>query len=116
MANTAVTFLADAARASSGNSDSQAVLTYRSGFFELRISNVSGTLPTLDVVIQTSQDNSNWATLYTFVQQNDEATVLYGVPNDTEWGFGTYLRINYTIGGSDTPTFTFSVIASMKEV
>lgn len=116
MANTSVEFLAESARASSGNSVSQAVLTYRSGFFELRISNVSGTLPTLDVVIQTSQDNTNWATLYTFTRQNAAATVLYGVPNDTEWGFGTYLRINYTIGGTDTPTFTFSVIASMKEV
>lgn len=116
MANTSVTFLTDAARASSGSSDSQATLSYRSGFFELRISNVSGTLPTLDVVIQTSQDNTNWKDLYAFDRQEVVATVLYGVPNDTEWGFGNYLRINYTIGGSATPTFTFSVIASMKEV
>lgn len=112
MANTSVSFLAEAARTSSDNSVSQAVLTYRSGFFELRISNVSGTNPTLDVKLQTSQDNTNWADLYTFETQMVVATVHH----QSTFGFGNYLRINYTIGGTDTPTFTFSVIASMREV
>lgn len=115
MANTTLEFLSLASRTASDASASQGGTNYRSAVFELRISNVSGTLPTLNVTIQHSQDGSNWSDLYSFAEQIAIATVWYGVPNDTEWGFGRYLRINYTLGGT-TPNFTFSVIASMREV
>jgi hypothetical protein len=64
----------------------------------------SGTLPTLDVVVQHSPDGTTWADLAAFAQKT-------GVAN--EWKvFGPchrFVRPKWTIGGT-SPAFQFSVL------
>ena len=73
------------------------------------LATVSGTLPTLDVVVASSATDS-WpgTTRITFSEKtalgSEFATPVAGAITDTWW------RVQYTIGGSDTPTFPFVVI------
>jgi hypothetical protein len=76
----------------------------------LHVITVSGTSPTLDVIVQ-SDDNSGFTTptsRITFSQATAAANrqqflSTAGAIADTHW------RVSYTIGGSDTPTFAFAV-------
>jgi hypothetical protein len=76
----------------------------------LHVITVSGTSPTLDVIVQ-SDDNSGFTTptsRITFSQATAAAnrqqfSSVAGAIADTHW------RVSYTIGGSDTPTFAFAV-------
>jgi hypothetical protein len=74
----------------------------------LHVTDVDGTLPTLDVKIQHSVDNSTWVDLATFTQvttpNSYERVAVTGTVN-------RYLRVNFTIGGT-TPEFTFHVAAA----
>jgi hypothetical protein len=89
-------------------------LNFNEACIEMNITNVSGTLPTLDMVIQHSHDNVNWSTLYTFSQKTATGNNVRYIPDGTVYGFLRYLRGSYTIGGT-TPNFTFSLNIVAKE-
>lgn len=62
----------------------------------------SGTDPTLDVVVQTSVDGSTWYSAGAFTQFTNTGSQRKTFVLDR------YVRLQWTIGGTDTPTFTFS--------
>jgi hypothetical protein len=69
----------------------------------LDVTAASGTTPTLDVSIQTSDDNSTWRTLASFSQKTTVSNQHLSVS-----GLDRYLRFSWVIAGT-TPSFTFSV-------
>lgn len=71
----------------------------------LNVTAVSGTSPTLDVVVEDSPDGVTWVTLATFPQKVAVGTDVVRVNR-----LGRYLRAKATIGGT-TPSFTFDVRA-----
>jgi hypothetical protein len=77
----------------------------------LDVTAVSGTNPTLDIDIEAKDPVSGKVfALKSFAQATGVTTeaVWLGLPADTV--FPTpYMRANVTIGGTDTPTFTFSL-------
>ena len=98
-------YLSSAARTSSGQSNGHNVAGFIEGRFLINVTAVSGTDPTLDCLAQFSWDNS------TYYDTDESATQItatgeYSIPVTN---FGKYLRFDYTIGGTDTPTFTFTV-------
>lgn len=78
------------------------------GYAALHVVTVSGTNPTLDLIIQ-SDDNTNFTsatTRITFTQAaaaTSEWKTVAGAVTDDYW------RAYYTIGGTDTPTFSIIV-------
>ena len=75
----------------------------------LSVSAVSGTTPTLDLTIQTSHDNTNWVTVFTFTQVTS-ATTLYAVPTTFNTPFLKYARAVGTVAGT-TPSFAITSCA-----
>lgn len=74
---------------------------------------VSGTNPTLDVKIQESSDDAvgdAWSDEITFTQLTAVGKERLTTASGTE----RYLRLTWTIGGTDTPTFTFVVAAARR--
>lgn len=70
----------------------------------LDVTVVSGTTPTLDVVIQTSPDNSAWTTAFNgFGQVSAVGSQYREIPCA-----GRYIRAVCTIGGTN-PSFTMSL-------
>ena len=61
---------------------------------------------TLDIIIETSDDNSNYYTHTTMSQITATGKVRQAITN-----FGKYVRINYTVGGT---SFTFAVVGVFK--
>ena len=82
---------------------------YTEAIVVVDVTAVSGTSPTLDITVQTSADNSIWATLTTFTQITSVSTNIKFISN-----IGKYVRVKYTIGGSSTPTFTMTSKISVK--
>lgn len=75
----------------------------------LDVSAVSGTDPTLDVILQTTADGTNYYTAGSYTQSTatgTEAKVFTGLGSSSRW--------RWTIGGTDTPTFTFSIAATFE--
>ena len=77
---------------------------------QLDVTAASGTNETLDVLIQESMDDSTWYTLETYTQ----ATGVTNAIKKTTVDVMRYIRAKWTIGGTDTPTFTFSVILDYR--
>lgn len=77
---------------------------------QLNVSAVSGTTPTLDVVIEDTLDGSNWNAVGTFTQRTAVGRQVIDVAT-----LGRRLRVRWTIGGT-TPSFTFSVLAEASTV
>lgn len=77
----------------------------------LVISAASGTNPTLDVVLQTTADGTNYYTVLAFPQQT---TTQAGVAR-VFGPLGSSSRWSWTIGGTDTPTFTFAITATVDK-
>jgi len=79
----------------------------------LHVTAASGTNPTLDVVVESSATGAfagEETTRITFTQATDvtsEWSSVAGAITDTYW------RVTWAIGGTDTPTFTFAVIAGI---
>lgn len=71
---------------------------------QLNITAASGTVPTLDVVVEDTLDGTNWNTLGSFAQK---VTTSREVINITS-AFADRLRVRWTLGGT-TPSFTFAV-------
>jgi len=77
----------------------------------LNVTAASGTNETLDVVYQTTDDGGTTWFTHTAMTQATAATterVVVTAP------IGVTSRILYTIGGTDTPTFTFTVRVEVK--
>lgn len=82
-------------------------------YASLHVLSVSGTSPTLDVIVQS--DTVGFASptsRVTFTQEtaataNYQASSVAGAITDTEW------RVSYTIGGTGSPTFSFVVIVGI---
>ena len=72
---------------------------------QLQVTAASGTLPTLDVVIQDTVDGTNYQTIATFAQKTGVSREVIRLTS----AFTDNLRVNYEIGGT-TPSFTFNVI------
>lgn len=71
----------------------------------LKVTAASGTSPTLDVVYEVSPDGgTTWYTHTSFTQ----ATGVTSERKVFTRPAGAEGRLSWTIGGSDTPTFTFS--------
>lgn len=79
------------------------------GSAALHVTVVSGTNPTLDVKIQHSTDNSTWADLITFTQVTADNQSEYKTTATPTTTVNRYTRAIWTVGGTDTPTFTFYV-------
>lgn len=69
----------------------------------LAVKAASGTLPTLDVALQTSPDGTTWSTVASFTQATG-VTSQYQVVG----GIDRFVRAHCTIGGTN-PSFTFSL-------
>lgn len=76
----------------------------------LAVTAASGTDETLDVILQTTADGTNYYTAGSFTQKT--AT---GTEAKVFTGLGSLSRWRWTIGGTDTPTFTFSVTATYEK-
>lgn len=68
----------------------------------LNVTAASGTSPTLNVTIQTSNDGSTWRSAGTFTQ----ATAVSS--QRATFNIDRYVRATWTIAGT-TPSFTFSI-------
>jgi hypothetical protein len=87
-----------------GTSVDNAAGTTNGGIAHLHVTDVSGTTPTLAVVIQHSTNNSTWSTLASFTTATaatSERITFTGTVN-------RYVRASYTAGGT-TPSFTSQV-------
>lgn len=86
-----------------------AVSAAQSIYAALHVLTVSGTNPTLDVIVESDADGNFAAgatTQVTFAQATaatSEFKSAAGAITDTHW------RVSWTIGGTDTPTFMFVV-------
>ena len=105
----AVTLHASAAETASDSGDavdlqSDGVLLRRFIELALVITAASGTDPTLDVTVETSDDGTTWETVEAFAQQE-----AVGVVRQSFGDLKQYVRASWVIGGSDTPSFTFAL-------
>lgn len=71
---------------------------------QLSVTALTGTTPTLDVVIEDTLDGTNWATVATFTQK----TAAGSQTVDATGVFSDRLRVRWTVGGT-TPAATFTV-------
>lgn len=72
---------------------------------QLAVTAVSGTGPTLDVVIEDTLDGTNWHQVGAFAQRTSTGAVALDITNP----FTDRIRVRWTVGGT-APSFTFSVI------
>lgn len=102
--------------ATSSSTSTKYVLGARSAtqtlYAALHVYSVSGTSPTLDVLVESDANASagGEVTQITFTQATTTGSQWQ---TDTGAVTDTYYRINYTIGGSDTPTFGFAVVVGI---
>jgi len=79
----------------------------------------AGTTPTLDVRIQHSADGVNWATLLDMTQITKTGTYpqnyVQAIPTATVCAFGRYLRLQYKVGGTDSPEWVVTSQIQAKE-
>lgn len=75
---------------------------------QLDVTAVSGSSPTLDVVLEETFDGTNWSTVKTFAQMTAPGR---GIVSTSD--FTNRLRIRWTITGT-TPSFTFSVTWALR--
>ena len=97
----------------SAQQDASAAAPLASGFgkadtlrAQIVVSAKEGTNPTLDVLIEDTLDGTNWNTIKAFAQLTDTGQEVIDVTTP----FSDNIRVSWTIGGTDTPKFTFEVI------
>lgn len=101
-----ITFLSSGVKtAATAQSSSYDVSAYNEGQIFVDVTAESGT-STLDIIIQTSPDDSTWYTHTTMSQITATGQTRQAITN-----FGKYVRIYYTVGGT---SFTFSVVGVFK--
>jgi hypothetical protein len=100
-----VTLLASAARTATASAAGVAGFAAANNLvLQLEVTAASGTLPTLDLVVQDTVDGTNYSTIATFAQKLTTGREVIRVATP----FTDTLRVSYEIGGT-TPSFTFSV-------
>jgi len=105
-----VTLFASAARTVTATSGAVNTTAYGEGDFTLNVTAKAGTLPTLDVQLQTRAYGGAWANVgAAFTQKID-----VGAQTLTVDGLRDEVQAIATIGGSAGQSFTFSVTASVK--
>lgn len=72
---------------------------------QLEVTAVAGTTPTLNVAVQHSIDGVNWTDLITFTQATGAVVQMPAAATLVN----RRLRVNWTIGGTGGPSFTFNV-------
>lgn len=97
--------LAPAARTGSGTSSGFNKGDLSEGLVLVEVTSASGTNPTLNIVVQTSPDNSAWFDLPGGALSQITQAGNYAAKVEN---FGKYIRVSYTIGGT-APSFSFSV-------
>lgn len=91
-----------------------AVASGESLYAVMHVTAVSGTNPTLDVILESDDAEGfpSGTTRITFTQAtaigSEWATPVAGPITDDWW------RLSYTIGGTDTPTFTVAIIVGIQ--
>lgn len=110
MATSVKTLAASAARTASGQGTSTSV--YNAGQalrvqLDVTAENDAATGETLDVTIQDSIDGTNWNTIGTFTQ----ATGITREVINIQTPFFGRIRAAWVVGGTGSPSFTFSVKA-----
>lgn len=102
----AIALLAEAARTASFNSDVYELGDKGTARLELDVSAVAGTLPTLQVQIETRKayDTGAWAVVDAF-----PLVITTGTYRKVFEGLDRHVRAVCTIGGSGGPSFTFSL-------
>jgi hypothetical protein len=106
-----VTDIASAALTTTATSAAVAVTNVQSAAFAVNITAVSGTNPTLDVVIQCSVNTTTWQDIYHFERATASATLI--TPNvELPCAQIRYVR---TVGGS-SPSFTMSLTRWSKNI
>lgn len=94
-----------AARTANGNTSSFAAGYSDTIRAQLNVTAASGTLPTLDVVIEDSvDDGATWNTIGTFAQKTTTGREVINITTP----FGDLIRVRWTLGGT-SPSFTFAV-------
>lgn len=104
---------ASGAETASGDSKSTPVKVtqFQEGEFFLDVTAASGTNPTLDVTIVTRDPISlKWFVIATFTQATGVTTERKVLTAN----LGAFIAAAWAIGGTDTPTFTFSLGAVFK--
>lgn len=101
-----ITFLSSGTRtAATAQSSSFNVSAYTEGLILVNVTAEADT-STLDIIIQSSDDNSTWYTHTTITQITATGQYLEAITN-----IGKYLRIYYTVGGT---SFTFEIAGVFK--
>ena len=104
--NSTVTLLASAARTATGAGTAVAGFAAANNLvLQLNVTAASGTLPTLDVVVQDTVDGTNYSTIATFAQKltTGREVIRLATP------FTDTLKVSYEIGGTN-PSFTFAAL------
>src|SRR5688500_13732988 len=103
--NLAAAAVASAARTATATGTAFSTADIDSLNATLTVTAASGTDETLDVTLETTADGTNYYTVaQAFPQQTAAATVSRIFAD-----LGTLSRWKWTIGGTDTPSFTFSI-------
>lgn len=101
-----ITFLASGTRtAATAQSSGFDVSAYTEGQILVNVTAESG-VSTLDIIIETSDDDSTYYTHTTMNQITATGKVRQAIAN-----FGKYVRLNYTVGGT---SFTFAAVGVFK--
>jgi len=101
-----VTFLASGTRtAATAQSSGFDVSAYSEGQILVNVTTETGT-STLDIIIETSDDDSTYYTHTTIGQITATGKTRQAITN-----FGKYVRLNYTVGGT---SFVFAVVGVFK--
>lgn len=101
-----ITILSSGTRtAATAQSSSFVVAAYAEGQIFVDVTAEAG-VSTLDIVIQTSPDDSTWYTHTTMSQITATGQVRQAITN-----FGKYVRVSYTVGGA---SMTFSITGVFK--
>lgn len=103
------TDVASAARTTSGNSGTLDTEGMGCLNFQIDVTAVSGTTPTMDVFVDASDDATNWAPFTQSKRFTATGNQRFQGLRDS----GKYYRYRWVIAGT-TPSFTFSVVSTLK--
>jgi len=100
-----ITEHASAAETTTANGDAINVGNVHEAVAYLSVTAVTGTNPTMDITVETSHDGVTWMSEGSaFTQATAATTQALKLTN-----LGEYIRFVRTLGGTDTPTFTYTL-------
>jgi hypothetical protein len=102
--------IASAARTATANGTAFATDNVDEIVGTITVTAASGTNETLDVTLETTADGTNYYTVGAFTQKTAAATAEAKVFGPV----GSLSRWRWVIGGTDTPSFTFSIAATAE--